>query len=246
LEDALLEEVELLCLDAGNTVVFLDHARVARVVERLGHEVAVDALVRCEGEGKRAIEHGTQVRVAWSGAEVPGWAQWGGVAATMLARAGVPERALAEILEVLKAEHVELNLWSRVPEGLTDALGRVRAAGVKVAIVSNSEGTLDKLFERLGIASAFDFVIDSAVVGVEKPDPRIFAIALDRAGVTAARALHLGDTFATDVLGARRAGLRVALIDPFGHYVGLHPDVPRVSGAVEVARTLAERARRPA
>lgn len=234
----LLEDVELLCLDAGNVVVFLDHARVARVALRLGHRVEADALVACEGEGKRALERGTTVRVAWSAAEIPGWAQWGGVAATMLSRAGVPERALAEILEVLKAEHTELNLWSRVPEGLADALARLRATGAKVAIVSNSEGSLESLFARLGILGAFDFVLDSAIVGVEKPDPRIFAIATERAGVPAARALHLGDTFATDVLGARRAGLRVALVDPFGHYEGMHSDVPRVRGAVEVAHAL--------
>lgn len=239
--DALLEDVELLCLDAGNVVVFLDHARVARVVARLGHSVETAALVAAEGEGKRALEHGTALRVAWSGAAAPGWSQWGAVAATMLAKAGVPEAALAEILEVLKAEHTELNLWSRVPEGLLKALSELRATGVKVVVVSNSEGTLAELFARLGIMAAFDAVLDSAVVGVEKPDPRIFAIASERAGVPASRALHLGDTFATDVVGARRAGVRVALIDPFGHYEGQHPDVPRARGAVEVARALTAR-----
>ena len=51
----------------------------------------------------------------------------------------------------------------------------------------------------------------------------------------APRALHLGDVFATDILGARAAGLRHALIDPHGHYAGRHLDVPRVPGVVEVA-----------
>jgi FMN phosphatase YigB (HAD superfamily) len=51
--------------------------------------------------------------------------------------------------------------------------------------------------------------------------------------------LHLGDNFVTDVGGARAAGLRVALIDPFGHLAGRHTDVPRVSGVSEVADAIA-------
>jgi putative hydrolase of the HAD superfamily len=104
---------------------------------------------------------------------------------------------------------------------------------------------LEGLFRDLGILGHFDHVIDSGIVGVEKPDPRIFRIALDRFGIPASRALHLGDFFASDVLGARAAGIRHALIDPFGHYEGEHADVPRVPGATEVARAIASsRARR--
>jgi hypothetical protein len=56
---------------------------------------------------------------------------------------------------------------------------------------------------------------------------------------TADRALHLGDTYATGVLGARAAKIPVALVDPHDHYAGLHLDVPRVSGAADVARMIA-------
>ena len=52
------------------------------------------------------------------------------------------------------------------------------------------------------------------------------------------RGLHLGDTFATDVLGAQAAGMRTALIDPYAHYEGMYPEVPRVPGVVEVAREI--------
>jgi putative hydrolase of the HAD superfamily len=109
---------------------------------------------------------------------------------------------------------------------------------VKVAIVSNSEGALERLFRDLGILGAFDLVVDSGKVGVEKPDPRIFRMAMDHFGVRPERTLHLGDVFATDILGARAAGIRHALIDPYGHYAGRHPEVPRVPGAVEVARAI--------
>jgi putative hydrolase of the HAD superfamily len=111
---------------------------------------------------------------------------------------------------------------------------------VHVAVVSNSEGMLESLFDELGILRAIDLVVDSGVVGIEKPDARIFRIALDYFGVPPARALHLGDNFVTDVVGARAAGVRVALVDPFGHLDGRHGDVPRVASAPDVARAIAE------
>ncbi len=227
--------IKLLCLDAGNTVVFLDHARVARIV---GRGLPAVQLIVAEGAGKRSMETGDIVVVDWSGAAVPGWGQWGRVAATMLAHAGVERGEIAACLEALRESHTELNLWSRVPEGLREALLDLRKTGVKVGIVSNSEGTLEKLFARLGILDAFDFVLDSAVVGVEKPDPRIFYMALERTKISADRALHVGDVFAMDVVGARAAGVNAALIDPFGHYEGLHADVPRVESIPSLAKSL--------
>ncbi len=75
-----------------------------------------------------------------------------------------------------------------------------------------------------------DFVVDSGAVGVEKPDPAIFRIALERAGVSAAEAMHVGDLFPVDVVGARRAGLEPVLLDPLGRYADrgcrTSPDVP--------------------
>ena len=81
--------------------------------------------------------------------------------------------------------------------------------------------------------------VDSGLVGVEKPDPRIFQFAFDAFDVGPANTVHLGDIYATDVLGARAAGCRIGLIDPFDHYEGRHLDVPRVAGAPEVARAIA-------
>lgn len=235
----LLRDVGLLCLDAGNTVVFLDHTRVAKLCAGLGYVVDAAALVRAEGEAKIALEEGRALSPVWSRAHIPSSRGWAGYLGTMLHRAGLPREGVGAALDAMWEDHVALNLWSLVPPGLPEALARARAAGVRVAVVSNSEGHLDALLVRLGIHASFDLVIDSALAGVEKPDPGIFRIALERLDVPASRALHLGDNYATDVLGARAAGVRVALIDPFDHLAGRHPDVPRVAGAVEVADALA-------
>ena len=235
----LVREVELLCLDAGNTVIFLDHARLAELARGAGHDVRAEVLVRTEGEAKALAESGGLLDVPWTHRDRPGAIGWGRMVGTMVHRAGVPEAAVPALLDAAWTVHEARNLWCKVPEGMGDALDAMRAHGVKVAIISNSEGMLDRLFTDLGVLRHFDLVVDSGKLGIEKPDPRIFRVALDRFGVAPERALHLGDVFATDVLGARAAGIRHALIDPYGHYVGRHLEVPRVPGVVAVARALA-------
>jgi len=241
----LVEGVALLCLDAGNTVIFFDHARLARLTAGGGFVATAEAFERAEGQAKLAQERGEGVRVGWSCAGQPGADSWAEMIGTMLVRAGMPLEQVPSALGTLWLEHRAFNLWSRVPAGLVDSLVSLRAAGVKVAVVSNSEGKLREFFEKLDLMRGVDFVVDSGVVGVEKPDPRIFRVALDRFGVPASQALHLGDNFVTDVGGARAAGLRVALIDPFDHLAGRHADVARVSGVAEVAEAIGRmRARR--
>jgi HAD superfamily hydrolase (TIGR01549 family) len=244
----LLDGVELLSLDAGNTVIFLDHARLARLVASGDFAPSAAELVRAEGRQKHRAELGTLVGLDVApllGEELadraPSVGSWARAVGTILVEAGCSEASVARRVADLWLEHVRLNLWSLVPEGLPEALLDLRRRGVKVAIVSNSEGMLEPLFAALGLGECFDVVVDSGKVGVEKPDPRIFQIALDATGVRADRTLHLGDIFATDILGARRSGIRYGLIDPYDHYAGRHDDVPRVRGAVQVARDLAAR-----
>jgi len=235
----LFSDIDLLSLDAGNTVIFLDHARLEKIARGLGHDVDAAKLIETEGKAKRGIGgDGEVVEIDWAEAKAPGARGWGIVMATMFEAAGVAKGDLRKLLEALWAHHVDHNLYSVVPEGFVEAMEEIRGKGVKVAIVSNSEGMLDRLFDKLGILSSFDAVVDSAKVGVEKPDARIFEIACKRTGTTPEHALHLGDTMATDILGARNAKMRCAMIDPFGHYEGMYPDVPRAAGVVEVAREI--------
>ncbi len=236
----LVAGVDLLCLDAGNTVIFLDHARLADLIrEATAFVVSPDVLVRSEGEAKRLAESGALHGCTWSHVERPGALAWGKMVGTIALRGGVPTEQIPSLLDFVWRHHEERNLWCKVPDGLGAALHAMRALGVKVAIISNSEGMLDRLFRDLGVLDHFDLVVDSGKVGFEKPDPRIFQVAFDRFAIGPERTLHLGDVYATDVLGARAAGCRHALIDPFEHYEGRHLDVPRVPGAVEVARAIA-------
>jgi HAD superfamily hydrolase (TIGR01509 family) len=245
-EDTLLRwlapEVDLLCLDAGNTVVFLDHERLVASAKRAGFVVSAAALMRAEDEAMRAVFRGDAVRLEWSRAEVPAARGWGVLLGTLLVAAGAGHARASALLDSLWEEHLALNFWSRVADGLVEALKDARSTGLRIVVVSNSEGRLESLFAQIGILEAFDRVVDSGVVGIEKPDPRIFHIALEAAGVPASRAVHLGDSDA-DVLGAIAAGLRVGLIDPCARLYGRHPEVPRVESALQVVRWLTATAR---
>ena len=183
---------------------------LARVVDE-------HALERAEGVAKRRLDEGTLLPPL-PDADYPAWGAF--MATLVQLGTGVDDATAGECARALWREHRRFNLWRTVPPGLVDGVRALRKAGVPVVVVSNSEGQLEVLFEQLGLGGEFDYVIDSHHAGVEKPDPRIFQIALERFGAEAGQTLHLGDTFATDVVGARAAGVRVALIDPFGHYAG--------------------------
>jgi putative hydrolase of the HAD superfamily len=85
-----------------------------------------------------------------------------------------------------------------------------------------------------GLGVEVECVIDSGAVGVMKPDPRIFRLALDAMGVDAADAWYVGDMPGIDVVGARRAGLRPFLVDPLGLH--RHADYDRVASLSELAQ----------
>jgi HAD superfamily hydrolase (TIGR01549 family) len=230
--------IRLLSLDAGNTIVFLDHDVVAEVVAAtVGTVVSAKAIARAEGVAKKKLD-AKQLLPPLVDNDIN--RAWGAFMATLVQLAAeVDEARAGECARALWREHRRFNLWRKVPDGLVDAVAAVRAGGVPVVVVSNSEGELQSLFDKLGIGGAFDLVIDSHDVGVEKPDPRIFRLALERFGVAPAEALHVGDTFTMDVAGARAAGLRVALVDPFGHYEGEYLDVPRVADVASLCRAIA-------
>jgi putative hydrolase of the HAD superfamily len=102
--------------------------------------------------------------------------------------------------------------WELFPD-VIPALSGLRARHLRLAVVSNFDGRLTPICQGLEIAGFFDAVIMSSQVGCAKPDPEIFAIALERVGVSSAEAFHIGDSEALDLEGAQAAGMRALLID---------------------------------
>ncbi|MDP8957960.1 MAG: HAD family hydrolase [Actinomycetota bacterium] len=108
-------------------------------------------------------------------------------------------------------------LWAHPVPGAREAVEALRARGLRVAVVSNSDGTALRNLEAAGFGDLFEFVIDSRRLAVAKPDPGIFRMALDRLGLPAREVWYVGDSYFHDILGARGAGLGEAvLVDPLG------------------------------
>jgi HAD superfamily hydrolase (TIGR01509 family) len=129
---------------------------------------------------------------------------------------GVPEDRMPEVRDCLGQLHLERHLWCSVRERTHESLRRLRAAGLRLGIVSNSDGRVEEALDASGLRDYFDVVIDSSLVGVEKPDPAIFRAALDALGIGPEEALYVGDLYEVDVVGARAAGIEAVLLTSAG------------------------------
>jgi putative hydrolase of the HAD superfamily len=110
-------------------------------------------------------------------------------------------------------------------------LARLREGGARLAVVSNWDVSLHDVLERTALRPLVDAVAISAELGVAKPDPAIFRVALERLGASADGALHVGDSLEHDVAGARAAGIDAVLVTRNG---------ARVPEGVRTVRSLAE------
>ncbi|MDR9450661.1 MAG: HAD family hydrolase [Acidimicrobiia bacterium] len=109
------------------------------------------------------------------------------------------------------------NMWNQPIPGARQTVVDLQARGYRVAVVSNSDGTVAEELGRAGFGGLFEAVIDSTDVAVSKPDPGIFEIALRALEVPAAGTWYVGDSHFHDMGGARAAGLAASvLIDPLG------------------------------
>jgi putative hydrolase of the HAD superfamily len=102
--------------------------------------------------------------------------------------------------------------WLVFPDVLP-ALGAIARAGIRRAVISNWVWGAPQLLHDLELAAHFEALVISARVGRQKPDLAIFRHAIEQTGVRPAQAWHVGDSYRSDVLGARGAGLTPILID---------------------------------
>ncbi|MCC7415752.1 MAG: HAD-IA family hydrolase [Acidobacteria bacterium] len=205
--------IETVFLDAGGVLVHPNWPRVSGELARRGVQVSAAALEAADPRARRRID--LPATIGATDDRSRGRLYFD----LVLAQAGVPpSEATREALDSLDEYHARCNLWEVVPPDVPPALARLRQIGLQLVVVSNANGTIGEMFGRLGLADRVDLLIDSSVEGVEKPDPRLFEIALARSGARRDATVHVGDLYCVDVAGARAAGLRAALLDLAGLY----------------------------
>jgi HAD superfamily hydrolase (TIGR01509 family) len=197
----------------------------------LGMPIAAAALDRSTGDATRAVEGPAGVAAGRTDRE-----RARVYLEALFTGAGVPADRMEEVARTLRRLHEEWHLWCRTAPGTAEALDRLRAAGLRLGVVSNSDGRVEEALTAAGIRDRFDLVLDSALVGVEKPDPAIFRAALTALGVAPGEALYVGDLYDVDVVGARAAGIDAVLLVPDAAAPG--PECRRVASLVALADDL--------
>lgn len=205
--------VRAIFFDAGGTLINLDSSRICALIsDELGVAVQPETFRRAQCGAMAEVAR----IVATEGRSTERLKRE--FYSMLLPEVGVSGEKLEAAIEcVLKLAEAEM-LWRKADEATGPALARLKERGLTLAVISNSDGRIESAFEQAGLAGYFDFFIDSYLVGVEKPDPRIFHLATERARVAAAEAAYVGDLYAVDVVGARTAGLIPVLYDPYRLY----------------------------
>jgi HAD superfamily hydrolase (TIGR01549 family) len=214
--------IETVFLDAGNTLISMDYARIATELDALGIGASAADIRRAEAAARPATSqhiaggkhpdnsdhfafHLTQTLALLETRTVSG--------------ATLDAAALAQSLAAtLKKPGEDYRLWSWVLPGVPEALHELRTLGLRLVVVSNSDGSVARALADLGLALHLNAIFDSHVVGFEKPDPRFFTHALRESGAAAESTVHVGDMYYQDVQGSRAAGVHSVLLDPYGDW----------------------------
>ena len=202
---------DALIFDAGGILVLPDPTVLGPLLAPHGGDPSIDAHIRAHYRGM-AVK-------SWAGSGEAFWDEYNMAYCESL---GIPADELAYAAEVLDLTR-NAHTWRwPIPESIT-ALHALAAAGVPMGVVSNASGQIEDVLRRAGVCqlgdgalTAMRVIVDSHVVGVAKPDPRIFEFALPSfAEFDPARIAFVGDSVTMDVGGAMAAGLLPILLDPF-------------------------------
>ena len=195
----------------------MDYAVFAAELARHGVRVTPAAVQRAEWQARVHLDDQVFARAAGASTETQESATR--YMRLVLEGLGVADGSTVErVAEWRRTYNPPLGVWTAHDPQAPESLALVRRSGARAAAISNSNGSVASVLAAVGLGPYLDFVVDSGEVGIEKPDPRIFELALARAGVAPAEAAYIGDFYSIDVKGATAAGLRAVLLDPGGFW----------------------------
>lgn len=199
--------LEAVLLDAGGTLIHPDHEFILERLAAAG--VTADEAAYAEARRHAQTVVGDILRSDDPGTDETRARAW---FAALLSQLACPADRIRAVADAIRQRHDEGRLWVRPVEGTREMLDALKDAGLRLGVISNADGRVAEYLATAGLADCFEIVVDSAIEGVEKPDPRIFQIACERMGVPPEAAVYVGDTYEVDVLGARAAGIRAILL----------------------------------
>ncbi|HYG99531.1 MAG TPA: HAD family hydrolase [Terriglobales bacterium] len=202
--------LDTIFFDVGNTLVFPNPQETLAPLLTLGIVPTVQQFDRAERAAKRSLdEFYSRPRQADTD-----YNYWDAYYVHLLAELKVSNDELKR--DLMARARTSAN-WDSVRPNTADVLRELRRK-YRLAVISNADGRIVQLLERLGLAEFFETITDSGSVGYEKPDPRIFRTAISSSDAEPSRSMHVGDIYSVDYLGAVNVGMRALLLDRAGVY----------------------------
>ncbi len=221
---------DVLFVDVGGVFHLPPVDRVAAALAELGHELDPRRLHRAHHHAIAELDRRPGVIEDLRGNEAPPAVIFAAYDRGLARALGVPDEMLDAATVALAQIFAETGAWGTLVPGSVEGLRALAATGVRLGVVSNSDGTVESRLRAEGVAQVghgpgvpVEIVVDSGAVGFQKPDPRIFEVALQAMGIAPERAAHVGDSVAMDVAGAYAAGVTPVHVDPFGDCPGGPP-----------------------
>ena len=225
--------IEVVFLDAGETILHPHPSYpelFSSTLARRGFEVSPGAVAPVLYGAVRGMDE----IVTELGLENPSTSArssrtlWMHIYATCLGELGIDDLSLADDLFDVFSDS---SIYRLYPDVLP-TLSRLRSEGYRLGLISNFEGWLEDMLIELEVGHVFDVAVISGLEGVEKPSPRIYEIALQRASVSPSAAVHVGDSVSMDIRPAGQVGMHAVLLDRAGAHPG--EDCPTISSLEEL------------
>jgi len=203
-----------LLFDAGGTLLFLDQNYLSRLAHEEGFQIEAQRFYK---------EHFR--RIHWLDTCIRTYRRLPPrldkpYPQLLFEHLGLPKEAAARAGQVAQARHKAENLWTFTFPWVAETLEQLKSEGYRMSVISNADGRVEQQVRDLGLEGYFDRVYDSAVVGVQKPEPEIYELALKDFALRPEEALFVGDVFCIDIWGANRVGIPGLHLDPLGLYEG--------------------------
>jgi HAD superfamily hydrolase (TIGR01509 family) len=222
-----MARIRAVFLDAGGTLIHLDRGFILAALAEQG--IAKDEAAFLIAD-QLAREH--RAAAIRSGEVLDDASSWRVYAVRLLELLEATGDAAEGVTAAIRQRHRAGTLWTHVEPGTLETLAQLKDRGYTLGVVSNADGRVENFLQHVGITRYLDFVVDSGIVGVEKPNPRIFEIALERGNVSKDEVVHVGDVYEVDVLGARAAGIEPIMIITTGS--AAPPDVRVIRSFTEL------------
>lgn len=210
--------IDTVLFDIGGTLITQTHnSRRALVNARFFREVLAEQGIHTDmsdeefakyiHDGSEAYKHrGENSRTELRPVQI--WKDY------ILKSLDIPQEKIEPIAELLSFCNDYVRLENSARPGMKDMLEQLRSMDMKIGVITNtiSMTFADHILKETGVSDYFQDIVKSCETGIRKPDRRIFDIAMERIGSTAATTCYVGDTISRDVLGSRNAGLAMCIL----------------------------------